>query len=229
MAGGIILLAFLGGLVPALLWLFFWLLEDRCEPEPKRYIFFSFLGGMLMVPIALFFEQGATTYFTGAALLFVWALIEEVLKFGAAYGIALRSRFFDEPLDAIVYLVTVALGFSAAENALFLWAPLHQGDILRGIVTEDLRFIGATLLHTLASATIGISLALSFYERTSVRKAMALGGVILAILLHGIFNFFILKPGSSNAVLWVFLLVWFGIIALLLLVEKVKRPARDYC
>ncbi|OGC80759.1 hypothetical protein A2943_02660 [Candidatus Adlerbacteria bacterium RIFCSPLOWO2_01_FULL_51_16] len=228
MASPLIFVAFLGGLLPALLWLFFWLMEDRCEPEPKRYIFFSFLGGMAAVALVLPLERLAVGYFTGTMLLLVWAALEEILKFGAAYVIALRSRAYDEPLDAIIYLVTVALGFSALENALFLWGPLQQGDVLRTIVTGDLRFIGATLLHTLSSATVGLALALSFYRSAETRRLAVLLGVVLAIVLHTIFNFFILGAGSG-VTFWVFLTIWFGILSVLLLTERVKRPARDYC
>jgi RsiW-degrading membrane proteinase PrsW (M82 family) len=228
MAAPIIFVAFLGGLLPALLWLFFWLLEDRCEPEPKRYIFFSFIAGMLVVALVLPLERLAAGYFTGAMLLFVWAALEEVLKFAAAYFVALRARVFDEPLDAVIYLVTAALGFAALENTLFLWAPLQEGDVLRTIITGDLRFIGATLLHTLSSATIGLALALSFYQPREMRRLAATGGVILAIALHTLFNFFILG-GSGGMTFWIFLCIWFGILAVLLFVERVKRPARDYC
>lgn len=228
MASAIIFIALLGGLLPALLWLMFWLVEDRCEPEPKRYIFFSFLAGMVAVILVLPLERLAAGYFTGTMLLLVWAALEEIFKFGAAYIVALRSRVYDEPLDAIIYLVTAALGFSALENALFLWAPLKEGDILRTIVTGDLRFIGATLLHTLTSATIGITLALSFYKNIETRRFAVLCGVILAIVLHTVFNFFILG-GGDGVTFWVFLTIWFGIIAVLLLVERVKRPSRDYC
>ncbi|MEI6864198.1 MAG: PrsW family glutamic-type intramembrane protease [Candidatus Adlerbacteria bacterium] len=228
MNAGILLLAFLGGMLPALVWLFFWLLEDRCEPEPKRYIFFCFLAGMVAVLLALPAERTAAGYLSGGALLFCWAVFEELLKFAAAYIAALRFRVFDEPLDAVIYLVTAALGFSALENALFLWTPLQQGDLLRTIVTGDLRFMGATLLHTLASATIGLALAWSFHKEVDVRRMFALVGVVLAITLHTLFNFFILQQGSS-ATFWIFLCIWFGIIAALLMIERVKQPTKDYC
>ncbi|HYF13108.1 MAG TPA: PrsW family glutamic-type intramembrane protease [Candidatus Paceibacterota bacterium] len=219
--------AFLGGLIPALLWLTFWLFEDRLHPEPKRYIFFCFLAGMVTVALVLPLERTALQYLSGTTLLFAWALLEEVFKFGAAYFVALRTRVFDEPLDAIIYMVTVALGFSAAENALFLLGPINKGDILQTIVTGDLRFIGATLLHTLASATIGLALAFSFFKKAHVRRLAALSGVILAVTLHTLFNFFILGAGS-RATFWVFLIIWLGIIAVLLGAERVKRPAGNY-
>jgi len=221
--------AFLGGFLPALLWLAFWLLEDRCQPEPKRYIFLSFIAGMVVVlPFVLQLERLAAEYYSGFILLLAWAAIEEVFKFLAAYVVALRTHVFDEPLDAVVYMVTAALGFSAFENALFLMGPLGQGDILRTIVTGDLRFIGATLLHTLSSATIGIALALTFYKPARIRIMAAFGGLILAITLHTLFNFFILK-GDGGATFWIFLCIWFGIVAVLLLVERVKNPTKDYC
>ncbi len=106
--------------------------------------------------------------------------------------------------------------------------PLTTGDVLKTIVTGDLRFVGATLLHTLSSATIGIALALSYYSLASVRKFAAIVGVVLAITLHTLFNFFILGVGGG-AMFSVFLCIWLGIIGALLLVERVKQPARDYC
>ncbi len=230
MSPAVLLTAFLGGILPAFIWLFFWLLEDRAHPEPKRYIFYSFIAGMAVVFLALPLERFFQGFWSmGSFALFLsWATIEELLKFGAAYFVALRFAVYDEPLDAVIYLVTAALGFSALENALFLWTPLQQGDILRAVVTENLRFMGATLLHTLASVTIGISLALSFYKPAALRKRYALVGVVLAILLHTGFNFFILQAGNS-ATFWIFLCIWIGIIAALLMTERVKQPIKEYC
>jgi RsiW-degrading membrane proteinase PrsW (M82 family) len=228
MSTGVLLIAILGGILPALIWLFFWLMEDRCEPEPKRYIFLCFLGGMLCVLPALIIEKSLVPFFTGSLLLVFWAATEELLKFGAAYVFALRWAVFDEPLDAIVYMVTTALGFSAMENALFLLTPLSQGDVLRTIVTGDLRFIGAMLLHTLASSLIGLSLALAYYKPAAARKVAALVGVILAVSLHSLFNIFILNGGGSSTFA-VFLVIWCGVVGLLFMVERIKQPARDYC
>lgn len=228
MTGAVLLISVLGGILPALLWLAFWLMEDRCDPEPKRYIFFCFIAGMVAVPLVLPLERGLAPYLGGSHLLLAWAAIEELFKFGAAYVAALRFRVFDEPLDGVIYLVTAALGFSALENVFFLVTPTGSGDMLRTIITGDLRFIGASLLHTLASATIGISLALSFYKSARTRRLAALAGVILAVALHTLFNFFILESGSGSTFL-VFLAIWLGVIALLFAIEQVKQPARDYC
>ena len=228
MAQSALFIAILGGVLPALLWLTFWLLEDRCEPEPKRYIFFTFMLGMLAVWPALGVEKALALYATGTPLLLYWAITEECLKFGAALLGALVWASYDEPLDAVIYLVTAALGFSAMENALFLFTSLSQGDLVRSVVTGDLRFIGATLLHTLSSATVGISLAISYWRPATARRVAALGGVILAVFLHTLFNFFILQ-GGGDSTFWVFLIIWCGIVGVLLISERVKVPAKDYC
>jgi RsiW-degrading membrane proteinase PrsW (M82 family) len=237
MLSPVVFVAVLAGLLPSLLWLTFWLLEDKLHPEPKRYIFFCFIAGMALVApitiggqlfgIVLPLERYTLQHLSGFNLLLSWAIIEELTKFGAAYFIALRARVFDEPLDAVIYMVTVALGFSAAENALFLMNPLTHGNILQTVVTGDLRFIGATLLHTLASATIGLCLAYAFNRSFRTKVGAAIGGVILAIALHALFNQLILHAGSA-ATFWIFLTIWLGIIAVLLNVERIKRPVPHY-
>ena len=221
-------IALLGGISPSLIWLAFWLFEDRCEPEPKRYIFFTFIAGALAVGPVLLVEQWAAGVFAGSVLLLAWAFTEEIFKFGAAYITSLRSYVFDEPLDAVIYMVTAALGFASVENSLFLFGSIAQGGLLHGVITGDLRFIGATLLHTLSSSTIGVALALSFYKSPAMRRLYALCGVILATALHTLFNFFILGEGG-DATFFIFMVIWLGIIAILLVVERVKHPVRDYC
>jgi RsiW-degrading membrane proteinase PrsW (M82 family) len=226
-----LLIAFLCGTLPALLWLAFWLFEDKKNPEPKRYIFFTFLAGMAIVlPIVLPLEKLvqsqalAVGYATeGILVLLFWALIEETFKFAAAYVAALHWRVFDEPLDAVVYMITAALGFAALENALFLVSPIQAGEVLQTIITGDLRFVGATLLHVLSSATVGLLIARAFYRGGAARLRATVLGVVLATALHTVFNFFILLKGGG-ATFFVFLILWFGIVALLLFVERLKRP-----
>lgn len=217
-----LLFAFLGGLLPALLWLWFWLREDRRCPEPKWLIIFSFVVGMIIVPVVLPFEKLAATYIVGTAVVVLWAAIEEIFKYLGAYIAVLRRREMNEPIDAVIYMITVALGFAALENALFLLGPLADGNISASILTGNLRFFGATLLHTLSSATIGVAMALSFYKRKASKRVYVTVGVILSIILHSLFNFFIIETNGEK-ILTVFAFVWIGIIFLFLIFEKIKR------
>jgi len=52
----VLVFALLGGIIPAFFWLWFWMREDRLHPEPKSALFSAFLGGIIAVLLALFFE-----------------------------------------------------------------------------------------------------------------------------------------------------------------------------
>ncbi len=217
-----LLFALLGGIIPAILWLLFWLREDRLHPEPRGLIMLAFLAGMITVIFVIPIEIGLKTFFGGTVLVALWAITEEVLKFIFAYIFVLRNKAVNEPIDIIIYMITVALGFAAFENTLFLLPTLSDGLVFESIITGNLRFIGATLIHTLSSATIGATLAFSFYKTKISREFALFVGLILASILHTLFNFFILKGNEDNGLLETFLVVWVGIIILILIFEKVK-------
>ena len=218
-----VVVAFAAGFIPALIWLVFWLFEDRRRPEPRRLVIRTFLVGMVAVPIVLPLEKLAVDsgISTGFFLFLVWASIEELTKFALALLFVLRSKAVDEPIDLPIYLISIALGFAALENTLFLLTPINDGKLLESIVTGNLRFIGASLIHVLSSAVIGGMLAFAFYRERAEKLWYGTIGVILAITLHTIFNFLIISTGASN-VLTIFLGVWVGIIFLLLALERVK-------
>lgn len=221
--------ALFGGIVPALIWLVFWLKEDARRPEPKRLIFGAFVTGMLGVPLALFLEKGAHSVLEqGPLLIILWAVIEELLKYGGAYFIAFRkwcvdgTKCVDEPIDPMIYMITVALGFSALENTLFLINPLTHGDALGGFVTGNLRFIGAMVLHVLASASIGLAMGLSFYKSPHAKRIYLGVGIFTAIALHVLFNLSIIISKGENIFI-IFGFLWVAALFLLLMFEKVKR------
>ena len=216
--------AFLGGILPALLWLFFWLREDRKHPEPRGLIGKTFFFGMLAVIFVLPFQKGVEVLFGQAlfASVFLWAVLEEVFKLIAGYFGGLHSREDNEPIDPIIYMITAALGFVALENTLFILGPLLGGDFAQTIITGNLRFVGASLLHVVASGFVGISIAFSFYS-SRIRKIhkvfWGLGG---AIVFHTIFNLLILGWGETGTNV-AFGMVWIGVVILLLAFEKAKR------
>ena len=218
-----ILAAMAGGMLPALAWLWFWLREDSKHPEPRRLIALAFFAGMCTVALAIPLEQYVGTLLHTQILTFsAWSAIEETLKFLACLIAVLWRKDNDEPIDSVIYMVTVALGFSAVENTLFLWSPLAGSTLVQTIITGNLRFVGATLLHVLSSATIGMALAMAFYKPRSVKILYALSGVILAILLHSTFNFLILNTPQAY-LLRTFVFVWIGVVVLLAALEFVKR------
>ncbi len=200
--------AFLGGLLPSLIWLYFLLKEDATHPEPKTLIALTFVAGMAAVPLALPFEQYAKMHLAGTlSILTAWALVEEFLKYGMAAAFILWRRAVDEAPDYVIYMITIALGFASAENMLFLLTPLSSGHIATTFFTGDVRFLGSTLLHVVASATIGFALAFSANYRPLGRTIAAAVGLILAVALHTAFNMLIINQGTSTT-LAAFSLIW---------------------
>ena len=218
-----VLAAIAGGILPALAWLWFWTREDAKNPEPRRLLALAFLAGMITVAIVIPMEKYAATVIASQTLTFIaWSCIEEVMKFLAASATVLRNKADDEPIDPVIYMVTVALGFAAAENTLFLLSPLAGTTVMQTIITGNLRFVGATLLHVLSSAVIGLALGVSFYMKRRMKRRFVAAGVILACILHASFNFFILRTAEAN-LLQTFAFVWIGVVILLAALEFVKR------
>ncbi len=216
-------LAFILGLVPACVWLWFWLKEDT-HPEPAKMLTLAFLGGMLSVFFVLPLQKLVYDYLLDHTFLSftLWAAIEEISKFGFVYFIALRRKVVDEPVDDIIYLIVSALGFVTFENTLFLSELLKDGDLISTVINGNLRFIGASLIHIMSSGMVGIMLGLAFYKNRLHKTIYGVIGIIIAIVLHTSFNLFIISRAPGE-IFFIFGGVWFGIVVLLLLFEKIKH------
>jgi RsiW-degrading membrane proteinase PrsW (M82 family) len=233
--------AITGGILPAVIWLAFWLQEDKDHPEPNRLIIQTFIFGMLSACAAIVIQKisngfllrgvGIQTAFYTNYLMAVIALVigassEEVVKYLGAFLGGLRNKANDEPIDPIIYMITAALGFAALENTLYLIHPIFQGDMTTALITGNLRFIGATLLHISASAIIGIFIAMSYYKNSYLKGRYLLSGLILSSALHSIFNSFIIRSGTFTLI--GFAMVWISIIIVILMFEKVKYKIKKF-
>ena len=218
----ILTLAFIGGIIPSLLWLWFWLKEEE-NPEPKRLLTLVFIMGMLAVIFVLPIEKFIQAQISSPDVqLVLWASAEEILKFLAVFVVLYRTDNAKKPIDWPIYLITAALGFAALENALFLIKPLGVNGATIVLLTGGLRFLGSTLLHTISSGTVGIAIGISFFMDEWKRKWSLVMGFIVAIALHSAFNFFIIRNGG-NDFLKVFAFLWVATIIVMLLFEKVRR------
>jgi len=135
---------------------------------------------------------------------------------------ALHMPAFNEPIDAVIYLITAGLGFAALENALFLVGSFLDGGLINGFVVGNMRFLGATLLHSVTSAVVGIAIAFSYFRKQEIKVINTFLGIILATLLHAIFNFYIIRTGGGE-LLNIFLVLWVFVLIIILLFERVKR------
>lgn len=222
-----LILAFLGGIIPSLLWLWFWLKEEE-NPEPKSLLTIVFILGMLGVIFALAIEKFIQAHVNSHELqIILWATTEEILKYLAVLVILYRTNNAEEPIDWPIYLITAALGFAALENALFLIKPFSLNGATVGLLTGQLRFLGSTLLHTVASGTIGIAIGISFFMHADWKRFSLFIGFLVAIALHSAFNFFIIRNNGSD-LLKVFAFLWVVTIIVMLLFEKVRRMSENY-
>lgn len=219
----IVTIGIVGGMIPALFWLFFWLKEDDERPEPRGLLLFTFLIGMASVILIVPFEQIARDQFRDVPYLTViWAALEEMIKYFVVLVVAMRSRHLDEPVDYPIYFITAALGFAALENTLFLIHPLTTADITVSLLTGSLRFLGANLLHATASSMVGIALGLAYYKSWFAKKVHLWVGLLTAIVLHSIFNFFIIH-NNGKSFFGIFGFLWIVTIITMLMFEKLRR------
>lgn len=235
-------IAILGGVVPTLLWLWFWYRQDRECPEPRGLITLSFIAGMTVVFFVLPVQKLIVALFPPIIDIadtlirelslpaidpetlrnLLLATVEEVGKYATVFFIATRSKYFDEPVDAVVYLVTAALGFVAVENTLYILKDLDQSGVAQTIINGNLRFLGATLLHTVSSAVIGIAIAGSFYAPRIMKIIAVIAGVGIATLLHTHFNLTIMETNGTLNVLAVFSRYWIAIVGIVIIVAILK-------
>lgn len=219
-------LAFLVGVIPSLLWLWFWLKEEQ-DPEPKGLLAIVFILGMMSVvavlPIEKFIQGLVDSH---NAQIILWASAEEILKYLAVLIVLYKTNHAHKPVEWPIYMITAALGFAALENALFLIKPLSVSGATVALLTGQLRFMGSTLLHTIASGVLGIAIGVSWRTEGLRKFWHVFLGFIAAIALHSAFNFFIIR-NDGNDFLKVFAFLWVVTIIVMLLFEKIRRMSGE--
>jgi len=218
------------GIIPGVIWLLYFLRKDRQNPEPKGKIFQVFLWGMLAtvpaVVIEIFFNcllgyscsigNGFSIFqhpiFANIlisnliAVFIITATVEELAKYCVVKSEVLNNKNFDEPVDAMIYCITAALGFASAENILFVFmSPPNTA-----FVTAIMRFFSAILLHALAGGFMGYFIGkvkawemkqnqlLPGIRKTRRAFKYKCMGIITAILLHGSYNFLIITNTKAS-------------------------------
>ena len=224
------------GVLPSFIWLSIYLREDE-HPEPNRFILKTFFLGALFAPVAAGIEfllinfvgnLGWPILVVNFLVFFVCiGLTEEYCKYLAVKLGMTRNPAFDEPTDAMIYLIVAGLGFAALENvlALFHFVGTAGGEIVgQALEITALRFLSSTLLHVLASAIVGYYLAR--HQFFSGKAVILLKGLIIAGLLHGLYNTLTISSDSFQKLeptILVIILLAVMAIAVNMLFYKLKR------
>ncbi len=218
------------GLIPSIIWLIFYLKKD-IHPESKKTILKIFLGGILAAILAaimeIIIEKTTSLIIQPSSLLFIIiyflgaALVEEFSKYFIVKKEFLKKSEFDEPVDAMIYMITSALGFAALENIFTIFPGLRNLSLTEATSITTFRFLGATFLHALCSGTIGYFLALSILNKKKIPYLSI--GIILASILHGLYNFSIINLNKYPDFLF---LIIFILISLFLFVSSAFKELK---
>lgn len=181
-------------LVACYLWL------DRYEPEPKSLLALGLAWGAFVATIAAILIGGIGGMVVGvteeASLAVVAPITEEASK-GLFLLLLLwwRRAEVDGVLDGIVYAGMVGIGFAFTENILYLAAAYNGTDGMGpggvgGITTTFVvRGVFSPFAHPLFTTFIGIGIGLAVSTRSPALRVLApLGGYVLAVLAHGLWN-----------------------------------------
>ncbi len=218
--------------LPAVFWSGYLCYKDRLRPEPLRNVAASFAMGAAAGFLCFeFFRLLALTGISADAnalmtaekrlpfliySLGVTGPVEELFKMLPFLLVVLRFRQFDEKTDGIVYGGTIALGFAAFEN--FLYLQTLGGPAFWG------RAVASPLTHTVFASIWGYVVAKAVLEKRAL-AGPAVMGLFLSAVCHGLFNFLTSSPVLRFMSALLILAVWIWIIVKL---EKASQiPAKD--
>ena len=179
-------------IVPSLIIFSYFYFSDKFK-EPKQLIMIVFLLGVLICfPAGIINDFIIKNYSDGSEFserlfssFLTAAWVEEILKFLVLYFIVLRRNEFNEPMDGIVYGVTVSLGFATYENYeyVFYWADQWGVDPYQMAIW---RSYSAIPLHGLCGCIMGFYFGL--YSFSANKKHLILC-LLIPYLIHGFYNF----------------------------------------
>src|SRR5580693_7912424 len=194
------LLAGLMATVPAVLWLGFFYLMDRHEPEPKQLVAgVCVLGALVAAPLADFVQfqlvpplalpvHGMSPLALDRVIeaVLVIGLSQEVCKYAAVRYSIYMSREFDEPMDGIVYMMACGTGFAVWVNYHRLSGQGHHVILSK----EAAQAVVTTLAHASFAGFLGYVMGRAkFSQRTPLlRGTLLMGGLLGAAALNGVFT-----------------------------------------
>ena len=193
------------------LWL--WVLRryDRIEPEGLRFLVrVAIFGGLASVVVAALLNEASSnllgvradlfenTQAVGVGRLLVFCLLvgisEEVTKAVAAVYATRRFGDLNEPVDAMIYAMTVGLGFAAFENALY--ATRFGNEVLL------VRFLWPVPAHMAYAALWGHGLAMARFVFPERNRARVMAPTVAAAaLIHALTNFLLFLQHSVATML----------------------------
>lgn len=174
---------------PALFWVWYFYMRDRCRSESPSWMLWLFVLGMAVIlPVALV-EGAFKPLFISTALISVAVapIVEELAKFLVVYFTVYRGRALYDPMDGIVYSTTAALGFAALENFFYVFGA-YQELLVLPFELSIIRALLSVPSHALISSMWGYTLGQAVAVPYEAKGPIILQGLLVAIILHAVFN-----------------------------------------
>lgn len=183
----------LGSIGGAMLWLNYFKRIDLLEGERTRDVAIAFVIGFLTPTLTLWIYYGLGMLgikfngeFTNDFLysLFGVGMAEELSKLlGVFIAFRLLKKRINEPIDYLVFAGIVALGFSVREN--FIYYHNYGSQIITG------RTYISCLVHIINTSICVYGIYRSKIFNKGNQYLNSIVGVGIAILSHGLFDFFL--------------------------------------
>ena len=205
--------------------------KDKYEPEPKKLILFAFLlGSLAVIPAGILGASaqavlGLSANSTekrdishAAAMAFiVAAAAEEFSKFLVLRYWAFPKKDFNEPFDGIVYGAFIGLGFATFENV----AYVLQYGFGMGVA----RMVTAVPAHYALGVILGYHVGKAKFDSEQSRAIMG-RGLLLVILLHGAYDFFIMQNRFPALAILTFVVLGWALILARRAIEELQEDSR---
>lgn len=171
---------------------------DRFEPEPRAALWFAFLWGAgVAVALALIVDLGVQIGAAGdpsarefAAAVFQAPLVEETAK---GLGVLILAfavrRYFDSPVDGVVYGAVIAGGFAFTENIVYFGGAFAENGTSGLGAIFVVRALLSPFAHVMFTACTGfaVGFAARRYGSGGILLAWVIG-LLPAMFLHGLWN-----------------------------------------
>ena len=213
-------------ILPSILIVLFFVKSDKFKEPNKEIIKVFFLGILITIPAYFLNTYLSEIWYTtnaseGLISSFLTAApVEEGLKLSVLYFFVYKMKDFNEPIDGIVYGVTVSLGFATLENIYYVYLLADYFETT-SMTLAILRSFSAIPAH----AVFGIFMGYFFMKYVFIKKGDNLiFAFLVPFVLHGCYNLFT----SSNFLfsLILILIAWILAIRMFSRLKKTQKTKR---
>ena len=219
---------FLLGILPSIVFFFLMTRSNKVKRESTQVLRKLLLFGAVTVLSAMTIGFGGDEILGSLdpkSMLYIFidnfivtALVEELGKYIVLKKFSWNHSGFDYTVGAVVYAVTVSMGFATLENLLYM----IDADIITGIVRAVLSVPG----HAIDAVFMGVfyakAKAADVNGNKKLSKAYLRKALLVPVLLHGFYDFSLSCIECCNSIISLLLLLVFLVFAIGEMVVAVK-------